>query len=162
MRQRRAARVMSRATTFVSYPLLPLPSRIRSQPNRRVYPSHRITSSPPHVLALRLAQRRDLARELRVARLELLAKLARRRRRLRSPCLETRRVRALRLREVAVVVSGFLSSGQYYGAKRMEVRTGPSADGPWTPVAAFTSAQTKERQTFAAAPDAPALGWFVQ
>ena len=66
--------------------------------------------------------------------------------------------RALRLREVAV---------QNYSAgnscpKRMEVRTGPSADGPWTPVAAFTSAQTKERQTFAAAPDAPALGGFVQ
>ena len=66
--------------------------------------------------------------------------------------------RALRLREVAVV--------NIYAdtncAKRMEVRTGPSADGPWTPVAAFTAAQTRERQTFVAAPDAPALAGFVQ
>jgi hypothetical protein len=47
-------------------------------------------------------------------------------------------------------------------AKRMEVRTGPSSKGPWTSVGTFTSAQTKDRQTFAAAPDAPALGGFVQ
>ena len=66
--------------------------------------------------------------------------------------------RALRLREVAVV-NIYANTNC---AKRMEVRTGPSADGPWTPVAAFTSAQTPARQTFAAAPDAPALGGFVQ
>ncbi len=65
--------------------------------------------------------------------------------------------RALRLRSVAVV--------NVYDdrdcAKSMEVCTGPAANGPWTSVATFTSAKTKERQTFAAAPDAPALG-FVQ
>jgi hypothetical protein len=44
----------------------------------------------------------------------------------------------------------------------MEVLTGPAADGPWTSVATFTSAPTKDRQTFAAAPDAPGLGGFVQ
>ena len=44
----------------------------------------------------------------------------------------------------------------------MEVLTGPAAFGPWTSVATFTSAQTTNRQTFAAAPDAPALGGFVQ
>ena len=37
-----------------------------------------------------------------------------------------------------------------------------AADGPWTSVATFTSAQTTNRQTFAAAPDAPTLGGFVQ
>ena len=49
-----------------------------------------------------------------------------------------------------------------YCAKRMEVCTGPAANGPWTSVATFTSAQTRDPQTFAAAPDAPALGGFVQ
>jgi hypothetical protein len=44
----------------------------------------------------------------------------------------------------------------------MEVCTGPAANGPWTSVATFTSAKTKDRQTFPAAPDAPALGGFVQ
>jgi hypothetical protein len=44
----------------------------------------------------------------------------------------------------------------------MEVLTGPAADGPWTSVATFTSDKTKDRQTFAAAPDAPALGGFVK
>ena len=66
--------------------------------------------------------------------------------------------RALRLSSVAVV--------NVYDdrdcAKSMEVCTGPAANGPWTSVATFTSAKTKERQTFAAAPDAPALGGFVQ
>ena len=69
--------------------------------------------------------------------------------------------RALRLREVAVV-NGWVDGYPQYCPKRMEVRTGPSADGPWTPVAAFTAAQTRERQTFVAAPDAPALAGFVQ
>jgi hypothetical protein len=68
--------------------------------------------------------------------------------------------RALRLREVAVVNWNVCDSKNY--AKRMEVRTGPSADGPWTPVAAFTSAQTHQRQTFPAAPDAPTVAGFVQ
>jgi hypothetical protein len=49
-----------------------------------------------------------------------------------------------------------------YCAKRMEVCTGPAANGPWTSVATFTSASTKDRQTFPAAPDAPTLGGFVQ
>ncbi len=44
----------------------------------------------------------------------------------------------------------------------MEVCTGPSSDGPWTSVATFTSAKATQRQTFPAAPDAPALGGFVQ
>ena len=63
--------------------------------------------------------------------------------------------RALRLRSVTVV-------NERCCAKRMEVCTGPAKTGPWTSVATFTSAQTKERQTFAAAPDAPALGGFVK
>ena len=73
--------------------------------------------------------------------------------------------RALRLRSVAVVNQHDDRSGTGYGkycAKRMEVFTGPSSDGPWTSVATFTSAKTKDPQTFAAAPDAPALGGFVQ
>ncbi len=47
-------------------------------------------------------------------------------------------------------------------AKAMEVQTGPSATGPWTSVVKFTSRQTKQEQTFAAAPDAPLLAGFVQ
>jgi len=73
--------------------------------------------------------------------------------------------RALRLRSVAVVNQYDDRSHAGHGkhcAKRMEVCTGPSSDGPWTSVATFTSAQTKDPQTFAAAPDAPALGGFVQ
>jgi hypothetical protein len=73
--------------------------------------------------------------------------------------------RALRLRSVAVVNRYDDRSGTGYGkycAKRMEVCTGPSSDGPWTSVATFTSAKIKDPQTFAAAPDAPALGGFVQ
>ena len=66
--------------------------------------------------------------------------------------------RALRLRSVAVVNEHDSKNC----AKRMEVCTGPSSDGPWTSVATFTSAKTKDPQTFAAAPDAPALGGFVQ
>jgi hypothetical protein len=73
--------------------------------------------------------------------------------------------RALRLRSVAVVneYDDRRETGAVkYCAKRMEVCTGPSSDGPWTSVATFTSAQTKDPQTFAAAPDAPALFGFVQ
>ena len=78
--------------------------------------------------------------------------------------------RALRLRSVAVVNQYVVNqyddrSGTGHGkycAKRMEVCTGPSSDGPWTSVATFTSAKTKDPQTLAAAPDAPALGGFVQ
>ena len=44
----------------------------------------------------------------------------------------------------------------------MEVRTGPQATGPWTSVVAFTSAETKQPQTFAVAPGAPVLAGFVQ
>jgi hypothetical protein len=47
-------------------------------------------------------------------------------------------------------------------AKEVEVQTGPSKTGPWTSVVKFTSQQTKEMQTFAAAPDAPLLAGFVQ
>jgi hypothetical protein len=65
---------------------------------------------------------------------------------------------ALRLRSVAVVNL----YGSYNCFKRMEVCTGPAANGPWTSVATFTSAETKDRQTFPAAPDAPALGGFVK
>ena len=46
--------------------------------------------------------------------------------------------------------------------KEMEVQTGPSATGPWTSVVKFTSLQTKQEQTFAAAPDAPLLAGFVK
>jgi hypothetical protein len=73
--------------------------------------------------------------------------------------------RALRLRSVAVVNyhdDRYSAGYGKYCAKRMEVCTGPSSDGPWTSVATFTSAQTRDPQTFAAAPDAPALGGFVQ
>ena len=52
-------------------------------------------------------------------------------------------------------------NGQYC-AKRMEVCTGPAANGPWTSVTTFTSVSKGGRQTFPAAPDAPALGGFVQ
>jgi hypothetical protein len=44
----------------------------------------------------------------------------------------------------------------------MEVLTGPAVDCPWTSVATFTSAKTKDQQTFSAAPDTPTLGGFVQ
>jgi len=73
--------------------------------------------------------------------------------------------RALRLRSVAVANNVDDRNSAWYGkycAKRMEVCTGPSSDGPWTSVATFTSAQTSDPQTFAAAPDAPALFGFVQ
>jgi uncharacterized protein YjbI with pentapeptide repeats len=74
-------------------------------------------------------------------------------------------VRALRLRSVAVVNQCAPIRDYSYNnncAKRMEVCTGPAANGPWTSVATFTSAKTKDRQTFPAAPDAPALCGFVQ
>ena len=76
--------------------------------------------------------------------------------------------RALRLREVAMGISYNAMDIINYPkdptncAKRMQVRTGPSADGPWTPVADFWCQKTNEQQTFAASPDAPALGGFVQ
>ena len=44
----------------------------------------------------------------------------------------------------------------------MEVLTGPAAEGPWTSVLHFTSAQTTSRQTFAAVEGAPALTGFVK
>ena len=72
---------------------------------------------------------------------------------------------ALRLRCVAVVNKYDDRYSHGYGKycpKRMEVSTGPAPDGPWTSVATFTSAQTTNWQTFAAAPDAPSLGGFVQ
>ena len=49
-------------------------------------------------------------------------------------------VRALRLRSVAVV-NQFADNDC---AKRMEVCTGPAANGPWTSVATFTSAKTTQ------------------
>ncbi len=47
-------------------------------------------------------------------------------------------------------------------AKHMEILTGPHKKGPWTSVLKFTSAQTDQQQTFAAAPDAMLLSEFVQ
>ena len=73
--------------------------------------------------------------------------------------------RALRLRSVAVANNVDDRNSAWYGkycAKRMEVCTGPSSDGPWTSAATFTSDKTRHPQTFAAAPDAPALFGFVQ
>ena len=70
--------------------------------------------------------------------------------------------RALTLQRVTlsnVYGDGF---GNQHCAKAMEVQTGPSATGPWTSVVKFTSRQTKQEQTFAAAPDAPLLAGFVQ
>ena len=45
---------------------------------------------------------------------------------------------------------------------RMEVHTALAATGPWTYVIAFTFRSTQEQQTITVAPDAPALGGFVQ
>jgi hypothetical protein len=70
--------------------------------------------------------------------------------------------RALTLQRVTLC--NFFGDGQHdqHCAKAMEVQTGPSATGPWTSVVKFTSRQTKQEQTFAAAPDAPLLAGFVQ
>jgi hypothetical protein len=70
--------------------------------------------------------------------------------------------RALTLQRVTLC--NYYGDGQHdcVCAKAMEVRTGPSATGPWTSVVKFTSRQTKQEQTFAAAPDAPLLAGFVQ
>lgn len=50
--------------------------------------------------------------------------------------------RALRLRSVAVVNRWDNDDC----AKRMELLTGSSANGPWSAVSTFTSTQTRERQ----------------
>ncbi len=71
--------------------------------------------------------------------------------------------RALTLQRVTLCnVRGDGDRYQENCAKAMEVQTGPSATGPWTSVVKFTSRQTKQEQTFAAAPDAPLLAGFVQ
>jgi hypothetical protein len=70
--------------------------------------------------------------------------------------------RALTLQRVTLCNENGDGSGDEYCAKEMEVQTGPSATGPWTSVVKFTSRQTKQEQTFAAAPDAPLLAGFVQ
>jgi uncharacterized protein YjbI with pentapeptide repeats len=73
--------------------------------------------------------------------------------------------RALRLRSVAVVNSVDDRNREGHSkhcVKSMEVCTGPAAHGPWISVVTFTSAKTKDLQTFAAAPDSPALGGFVR
>jgi uncharacterized protein YjbI with pentapeptide repeats len=70
--------------------------------------------------------------------------------------------RALTLQRVTV--RNLYGDGHHdmHCAKAMEVQTGPSATGPWTSVVKFTSRQTTQEQTFAAAPDAPLLAGFVQ
>jgi hypothetical protein len=71
-------------------------------------------------------------------------------------------VRALTLRRVFFYNTyGDGERDQFCGTE-MEVQTGPSATGPWTSVVKFTSRQTKQEQTFEAAPDAPLLTDFVQ
>ena len=70
--------------------------------------------------------------------------------------------RALTLQRVTLCNLYGDGSGDQHVAKAMEVQTGPSATGPWTSVVKFTSRQTKQEQTFAAAPDAPLLAGFVQ
>ena len=70
--------------------------------------------------------------------------------------------RALTLQRVTLYNYDGVGSGDQHCAKAMEVQTGPSATGPWTSVVKFTSRQTKQEQTFAAAPDAPLLAGFVQ
>ncbi len=68
--------------------------------------------------------------------------------------------RALTLQRVALCNDSAFAPA--CDAKEMEVQTGPSAAGPWTSVVKFTSRQTKQEQTFVAAPDAPLLAGFVQ
>jgi uncharacterized protein YjbI with pentapeptide repeats len=70
--------------------------------------------------------------------------------------------RALTLQRVTLRNQYGDGENDAYCAKAMEVQTGPSATGPWTSVVKFTSRQTKQEQTFAAAPDAPLLAGFVQ
>ncbi len=69
--------------------------------------------------------------------------------------------RALTLQRVTLCCK-YEDFGDEQCAKDMEVRTGPSATGPWTSVVKFTSRRTNQEQTFAAAPDAPLLAGFVQ
>jgi hypothetical protein len=68
-------------------------------------------------------------------------------------------VGSLRLRSVAVRARDPKYSDI---PMRMEVLTGPTEKGPFTSVLTFISAKTEDHQTFAAAPDAPALAGFVQ
>jgi hypothetical protein len=70
--------------------------------------------------------------------------------------------RALTLQRVSLCNEDGDGSYDKHCAKEMEVQTGPSATGPWTSVVKFTSQQTKQKQTFAAAPDAPFVAGFVQ
>ena len=70
--------------------------------------------------------------------------------------------RALTLQRVTLCNMFGDGQNDEWCAKEMEVQTGPSATGPWTSVVKFTSRQTKQEQTFAAAPDAPLLAGFVQ
>jgi uncharacterized protein YjbI with pentapeptide repeats len=70
--------------------------------------------------------------------------------------------RALTLQRVTLCNDYGDGQDDQYCPKQMEVQTGPSATGPWTSVVKFTSRQTKQEQTFAAAPDAPLLAGFVQ
>jgi hypothetical protein len=70
--------------------------------------------------------------------------------------------RALTLQRVTLCNEYGDGQDDQYCPKQMEVQTGPSATGPWTSVVKFTSRQTKQEQTFAAAPDAPLLAGFVQ
>jgi hypothetical protein len=71
--------------------------------------------------------------------------------------------RALTLKRVTLCNTfGDGDGNDAYCGKTMEVQTGPSATGPWTSVVKFTSLQTKQEQTFAAAPDAPLLAGFVK
>ena len=44
----------------------------------------------------------------------------------------------------------------------MEVLTGPSPEGPWTSLLAFTVRQTTDQQTFVAPAGTPAITGFVQ
>ena len=73
--------------------------------------------------------------------------------------------RALRLDRVLVrnlhVNNNFADYIQH-NPKKMEVLAGPSAEGPWTSVWAFTGRQTNAEQTFAAPAGTPAITGFVQ
>jgi uncharacterized protein YjbI with pentapeptide repeats len=70
--------------------------------------------------------------------------------------------RALTLQRVTLCNSYGDGHNDQHCPNAMEVQTGPSATGPWTSVVKFTSRQTTQEQTFAAAPDAPLLAGFVQ
>ena len=66
--------------------------------------------------------------------------------------------RALRLDRVLVQTNRKDS----YCPKNMEVLAGPSAEGPWTSLLAFTGQRTRDEQTFAAPAGTPAITGFVQ